>query len=81
VGSLEPGKFADLIILSGNPTTDINSINNIEVWMTVVGSKVEWCAPGQEGLCPTSVVTERSPLSYPPRIKIRTKSDWTTFAL
>jgi len=42
VGSLEPGKFADLIILSGNPTTDINSINNIEVWMTVVGGNMDW---------------------------------------
>ncbi len=55
VGSLEAGKFADLIVLSGNPTTiDPLDIRDLEVWMTMVGGKVEWCAPGHEALCPST---------------------------
>lgn len=55
VGSLEPGKFADTIILSGDPTTvDPNSLKDLEVWMTMVGGLVEWCAPGYEALCPAT---------------------------
>lgn len=80
VGSLEPGKYADLIILSGNPT-DLNAIKNIKVWMTMVGGQIEWCAAGHEGLCPTVVGSEEAPQSYPLRIKIHTTSDWTNFAL
>jgi predicted amidohydrolase YtcJ len=81
VGSLKPGKYADLIILSGNPTTDLKTIKNLKVWMTMVGGQVEWCAPGHEGLCPPSVGSEELPQSYSLRIKIRTTSDWTNFAL
>ncbi len=81
VGSLEPGKYADMIILSGNPATDLNAIKDIKVWMTMVGGHVEWCTPGHEGLCPTAVGSENAPQSYPIRIKIRTTSDWTNFAL
>jgi predicted amidohydrolase YtcJ len=83
VGSLEPGKYADLIILSGNPTTDLNAVRNIEVWMTMVGGHVEWCAPNHEELCPGSVVTDGSPISDPVRIRIQltTTSDWATLSL
>ena len=70
VGSLEPGKFADLIILSGDPTTiDPNAIRDLEVWMTMVGGRVEWCAPGRESLCPVTASSEGWPppsLTAPP---------------
>jgi predicted amidohydrolase YtcJ len=36
-GSLEPGKFADLVILSGNPLDDPESIRELEVMETFVG--------------------------------------------
>ena len=53
VGMLEPGMFADLIILSDNPMTDdSNSLLETYVLMTMVGGNVEWCAPGSEALCP-----------------------------
>lgn len=53
IGSLEPGKYADLVILSADPmAVDPNTIKDLEVWMTMVGGKTEYCAPGQEGLCP-----------------------------
>lgn len=83
VGSLIPGKFADMIILSGNPTADLNAIRNIKVWMTMVGGQVRWCAPGHEELCPGSVVTNGSPVSDPIRIRIQltTTSDWATLTL
>ena len=83
VGSLEPDQYADLIILSGNPTTDLNAIRNIEVWMTMVAGKVEWCAPSHEEFCPGAVVSEGLPLSSPVRIRIQitTTSDWATLTL
>jgi predicted amidohydrolase YtcJ len=53
VGSLKPGKFADLVILSGNPVTvEPEAIKDLEVLMTMVGGHVEYCAPGEEALCP-----------------------------
>ena len=53
VGSLKPGKLADLIILSDNPlTVDPDAIKDIELLMTMVGGHVEYCAVGQEALCP-----------------------------
>ena len=53
VGSLAPGKFADLIILSESPLTVYpNELINIEVLMTMVGGNVEYCLPGHESLCP-----------------------------
>ncbi len=53
VGSLKPGKFADLIVLSANPITiDPDSLKDLEVLMTMVGGQVEHCASGYEQLCP-----------------------------
>ena len=53
VGSLEPGKYADLIVLSANPITDDPQvILDIEVWMTMVGGRTAYCMAGQEELCP-----------------------------
>jgi predicted amidohydrolase YtcJ len=55
-GSLAPGKWADIVILSTNPITvadtDIAAVRDIEVLMTMIGGKVEYCAPGAVGLCP-----------------------------
>jgi predicted amidohydrolase YtcJ len=81
VGSLEPGKYADLIILSGNPLTNPDEIKNLKVWMTMVGGRVEWCAPGHAEFCPLSAGYEPALTSFPVRIRIQTTSDWTTFGL
>jgi predicted amidohydrolase YtcJ len=52
VGSLEPGKLADLIVLSGNPLDNPNGIKDLSVLVTLVGGKTEYCTAGQEVLCP-----------------------------
>tara|TARA_B100000949_G_C14099621_1_gene373567 strand:- start:297 stop:596 length:300 start_codon:yes stop_codon:yes gene_type:complete len=53
IGSLEAGKFADLIILSESPLkVDSDSLPNLNVLMTMVGGQVEYCASGHEDLCP-----------------------------
>jgi len=53
VGSLKPGKLADLIVLSENPVTvDPDRIKDIKVLMTMVGGSVQYCASGFETLCP-----------------------------
>jgi predicted amidohydrolase YtcJ len=44
-GSLAPGKYADLVILSDDPTTvAVNSLLNIQVLATMVGGRVQHCA-------------------------------------
>ncbi|MGW1342705.1 amidohydrolase [Kribbella sp. NPDC002412] len=44
-GSLAPGKYADLVILSDNPTTaPVDSLPNLEVLATIVGGRAENCA-------------------------------------
>ena len=53
VGSLEPGKYADLIVLSDNPLAAApEEIPGMAVWMTMVGGRTAHCAAGQEALCP-----------------------------
>ncbi len=52
-GTLEAGKYADLIALSANPlVVDPEEIPAINVWLTIVGGRVEHCAVGQEWICP-----------------------------
>ncbi len=52
VGSLEAGKYADLVVLSANPLEiDPDDLKDIGVLMTMVGGKVEYCAPAQMSLC------------------------------
>jgi hypothetical protein len=53
VGSLEPGKLADLIVISANPfSIDVDELKDIEVRMTMIGGEVLFCAPGHEAICP-----------------------------
>lgn len=52
IGSLKPGKYADLVILSVNPlTTPTGQIPDIYVVMTMVGGEVKYCAPDQQDVC------------------------------
>ena len=42
-GSITPGKLADLVILSKNPTlVPAEEIKDIKVHMTIIGGKVVW---------------------------------------
>jgi predicted amidohydrolase YtcJ len=53
IGSLTPGKFADMIVLSDDPLImDPNDLPHIEVWMTMVAGQTEYCRSGHEALCP-----------------------------
>ena len=53
IGTLEPGKLADMVILSDNPLkVPAEAIKDLSVLMTMVGGKVEYCADGSEELCP-----------------------------
>lgn len=53
LGSLKPGKFADLIILSGNPlAVNPDRLKDLEIRMTMIAGRVEYCAPGLDRLCP-----------------------------
>jgi len=55
IGSLKPGKFADLVVLSESPlAVEPDSIREIQVLVTMVAGRVEHCAPDQEALCPTT---------------------------
>ena len=40
LGSIEPGKSADLVILSSNPITNSTSLENIEVLSTIKDGKI-----------------------------------------
>jgi hypothetical protein len=66
IGSLEPGKLADLVILSDNPiTAPTDSLKDIAVLMTMIGGKVEFCAAGANALCPADVLPGASPPGPP----------------
>lgn len=53
VGSLRPGKAADMIILDIDPRlVEPDLIRKIDVLMTMVGGRVEWCTRSYERLCP-----------------------------
>lgn len=52
IGSLKPGKYADIVILSGNPlAATIEQIPNIFVVMTMVGGEVRYCFPNPQEIC------------------------------
>lgn len=53
LGSLEPGKFTDIVILAFNPLTlHPDDLMDNEVLMTMVGGVTEYCASGYEDICP-----------------------------
>jgi predicted amidohydrolase YtcJ len=53
VGSIEPGKLADLIVLSASPLdVELDELKDITVWMTMIGGETEYCAGGYEAYCP-----------------------------
>jgi predicted amidohydrolase YtcJ len=52
VGSLEPGKLADLIVVSRDPlTTPPDSLKDLVVLSTVIGGDPLYCAAGSDDLC------------------------------
>lgn len=52
IGSLKPGKYADLVVLSANPLTVApDEIKDIEALLTMVNGRVEYCAPIYAFLC------------------------------
>jgi hypothetical protein len=51
-GSLAPGKWADLVVLSDNPLeVAIDDLPRIDVLATIVGGQIAYCAPTFAGLC------------------------------
>jgi predicted amidohydrolase YtcJ len=55
VGSLEPAKLADLIVVTANPLeVDPEDLWSIEVVVTMIGGETVFCRAGYEGLCPGS---------------------------
>jgi predicted amidohydrolase YtcJ len=54
VGSIEVGKYPDLIVLPDNLLTATpEALLEMDVLLTMVGGRVEFCAPGQAHLCPS----------------------------
>jgi predicted amidohydrolase YtcJ len=53
IGQLNPGHYADLIVLTANPLAiDTPALKYLDVRLTMVGGRVEYCAVGQAWLCP-----------------------------
>lgn len=47
IGSLRPGKYADLVVLSADPLgVAPDGLDDLEVLLTMVAGRVEYCAPG-----------------------------------
>ncbi len=64
VGSLRPGKYADLIVISDDPATiEADALKDVRVLATMVGGRFEYCAFGQANLCPG--FTSRAPIALP----------------
>jgi hypothetical protein len=53
VGSLEPGKLADLVVVTHNPLgVAPEDLWDVEVTMTVIGGEVVFCGAPQAPRCP-----------------------------
>jgi len=80
VGSLEVGKYADLIVLSADPTAvPEREIFDIEVLMTMVGGRVEVCQDAS--VCPDTVTASTSDAPDPTPTTVAgfpdLSGDWT----
>ena len=52
IGSLKAGKFADLVILSGNPlTVEPAELKDLRVLATILSGSWEYCADATESIC------------------------------
>ena len=52
IGSLKEGKFADLIVLSDDPTKVYSeSLKDIQVLVTMIGGDIEYCGENYVSLC------------------------------
>jgi len=64
VGSLAPGKYADLIILSENPlTVEAEELKSIHTLVTMVNGQFEYCSPDHSQLC--NGFSNRTPVPLP----------------
>ena len=64
VGSLQPGKYADVIVITDNPlTAPANGLKNLSVLATMVGGRFEYCDRRYPDLCPG--YQTRTPLPLP----------------
>ncbi len=73
VGSLRPGKYADLIVISENPLTiGAEELRRLSVLATLVGGRFEYCAGRGRDFCPGYVPRTPTPLpDLRPPIPIR----------
>ncbi len=73
VGSLAPGKYADLIVVSGNPlAVGAEELRRLSVLATMVGGRFEHCAPSAASLCPNYTARALAPLpDYRPPVPVR----------
>jgi predicted amidohydrolase YtcJ len=54
-GTVTAGKLADLVILDDDPRTVASKeLGRVNVLMTMIGGRAEYCAPGAETLCPAA---------------------------
>jgi predicted amidohydrolase YtcJ len=54
-GTVTAGKLADLVILDDDPRTVASKeLGRVNVLMTMIGGRAEYCAPGAEALCPAA---------------------------
>ena len=51
-GTVSPGKLADLVVLGDDPrTVPADDLRDVDVLMTMVGGRIEHCAPGASTFC------------------------------
>ncbi len=52
-GTVMPGMLADLVVLDSDPrSVPTDHLRDVTVLMTMIGGRVEFCAPGAGSLCP-----------------------------
>jgi len=65
IGSILPGKFADLIVISDNPlAVDPNQLIDLQVSMTMINGKVVYCAVGAGAFCPSTVPSNTNAIPF-----------------